>query len=435
MKPCPRDHLTEAAVLGALMLKPAAMPSVMAEVDASDFDAARHRVLWGALTSLDREQIPIDVYSVMRALRAADAGGLVTMEYLSEITDDYSAAHNVVDHARALRDIGLARRVWIAANECLERDPLEDPAAWASDLASDVLRAAETGRRTRRTIADQVESALRQVDDARKGLLVTVPTMSAAVNGILDGGMREGELVVVAGRPGMGKSAMAMGCILRNAVRDTVPVDFFSLEMTAESQVLRGISSVGMIDSHGIRGRGLNDEKFARFIEAAKKIAKAPIDIDDDVSDLDQVEARCRVWRMRTKAVDARGRGLIVVDYAQLVEADEESRQLAVSAVSRTMKRVALRLKVPVLLLSQVNRACEARQDKRPMLSDLRESGSIEQDADCVMFLYRHGQYFPQAPQHQAECIVAKQRNGRTGVVPLHWDGEHMTFRDVETNR
>lgn len=434
MIPIPRDHETERTVIAAVILRPSMLPEVMAELQAEDFDHAGYRVVWNAMLQLDRDGVPIDFASLLRAV--GDSVGLVGgYEGLGRLADNYASSANAVSHARALREVGQARRVYFAACECLDRDALEDPAAWARDTASAVMLAAESGVRTRRTIVDQVESAMRMVDAERKGTVACVPTMSRGVDRLLGGGMKSGGMYVVAGRPGMGKSAWALACVRHATLRLGIPALYTSHEMTAESQVLRTLSAEARVDSYQVRGRGLSDDGARRMVDHAAKLARAPIEIVDDTSDLAEVEARARVWRQRTRTIDATNRGLIVCDYAQLLEAEAESRQLAVSLVSRTCKRMAMRLGVPVMLLSQVNRACEMRQDKRPLLSDLRESGSLEQDADAVMFLYRHGVYHREAPQHQAEAIVAKQRDGQVGMVPLHWMGEHTTFHDVETRR
>ncbi|MER3557901.1 MAG: replicative DNA helicase, partial [Thermus sp.] len=246
----------------------------------------------------------------------------------------------------------------------------------------------------------------------------------------LIGGLLPGSLNILAARPAMGKTAFALTIAQHAALKDRIPVAIYSLEMPAGQLVLRMLCSEARIDMNRVRQGALTDRDFSRLVDVAGRLSEAPIFIDDS-PDLTLMELRARARRLKAREEI----GLLVVDYLQLISSPSkngENRQQEIAAISRGLKGLARELSVPVLALSQLSRAVEARPNKRPMLSDLRESGSLEQDADLVMFIYRDEYYNPHSEKAGiAEVIVGKQRNGPTGVVELQFHAQHVRFNDL----
>ena len=264
-----------------------------------------------------------------------------------------------------------------------------------------------------------------------KGKLTGVPTGFADFD-MKTAGLQPSDLILIAARPSMGKTAFALNIAQNAAIRNNVPVAIFSLEMSKEQLVNRMLCSEAMVDAQKLRTGELADEDWPKLIQAIGPLSQAEIYIDDTpgVSPMD-IRAKCRKLKLE------RGIGLILIDYLQLMSSDSktESRQQEISEISRALKAVAREMNAPVIALSQLSRACETRTDHRPMLSDLRESGAIEQDADVVTFLYRDEYYFPDTEKkNQAELIIAKQRNGPTGTVDLMWLGQRTKFANMVRN-
>jgi len=276
-------------------------------------------------------------------------------------------------------------------------------------------------------IRDIAVDSIEKIEDIyrSKGKLTGVPTGFADFDA-KTAGLQKSDLVLLAARPSMGKTAFALNIIQNAAIRNDVPVAVFSLEMSREQLVNRMLCSEAMLDAQKMRTGELNDNDWEDLIRAMGPLSQAPIFIDDTpgISPMD-VRSKCR----RLKA--EKGLGLIVIDYLQLMSGNSknDSRQQEISEISRNLKAIAREMEAPVIALSQLSRACEQRSDHRPMLSDLRESGAIEQDADVVAFLYRDEYYFPETEKkNQAELIIAKQRNGPTGTVDLTWLGQYTKF-------
>ena len=282
-------------------------------------------------------------------------------------------------------------------------------------------------------IKDVAVSAFERIEDIykNKGKLTGVPSGFADFDA-KTAGLQPSDLILLAARPSMGKTAFALNIAQNAAIRANVPVAIFSLEMSKEQLVNRMLCSEAMIDAQKLRTGELNEDDWPKLIQAIGPLSQADIYIDDTpgVSPMD-IRAKCRKLKLE------KGVGLILIDYLQLMSSDSktDSRQQEISEISRSLKAIAREMNAPVVALSQLSRACESRTDHRPMLSDLRESGAIEQDADVVAFLYRDEYYFPDTEKkNQAELIIAKQRNGPTGTVDLMWLGQYTKFANMMKN-
>ena len=435
----------EGAVLGAVLINGDALSRATQTVRSSMFYREANRRIFGAVEALFERGDVVDIITVSEELKRTDdlsrAGGL---EYVASLVDTVPTAANVEYHARIIRDKSLLRRLIEAANEV-------------------VAEAYEQGGSTVREILDRAEARVFEVADSQerdslkkiKELVFRVyeeveehQEKGAEVTGVPTGfsdldrmttGLRPGDLCIVAGRPSMGKTAWALNVAANVCVHKEIPVLLFSLEMSAQQIVQRLICAEGGVDAQRIRKKhGLDGSGMERLLRAAHRLSQAPLWIDDKAGGT-VLEIRAKSRRLQSELrSDGRKLGLVVVDYLQLMSGSGpvESRVQEVSAISRGLKALAREIEAPVMAISQLSRAPEQRPSKRPLLSDLRDSGSIEQDADIVCFLYRP-EYYEQDPSRrddvkgQAEVIVAKQRNGPTGTVELYFRQEYTRFETL----
>lgn len=436
----------EYSVLGGMLIDRDAVSRAVEIVDASMFYRESHRRLFRAMTRLFERGEVIDVITVAEDLRRTDeldsVGGL---DYVAELLEAVPTAANIEYHARIVREKALLRRLIEASHEII-RDVYEQ------------------GEREVETLLDHAESRIFQVAQSHdragfvrvKDLLweafeeiERLQTQDSPITGLPSGfrdldrmttGLQKGDLCIVAARPSMGKTSWVLNVAATAAIEHQVPVAVFSLEMSKEQLLKRLLSSEGRIDAQHIRRGGMSPDEHQRLAAAAGHLNSAPIWIDDSPG-ATVLEMRAKARRLASDLkAENRELGLIVVDYLQLMagERNTESRVQEVSQISRGLKALARELDVPVIALSQLSRAPEQRNDKRPMLSDLRESGSIEQDADLVMFLFRPEYYFGPTDndgnsiEGLAELIVAKQRNGPTGSVPLYFFKAYTRFDSLQ---
>jgi replicative DNA helicase len=431
----------EISVLGGMLIDGNAVSRAIEIVDDTMFYREANRRIFRAMSRLfGRGQViePVTLGEELRKTDELDAVG--GMQYIAELLDAVPTAANIEYHARIVRERALLRRLIEASSEII-RD------------------AYDSGERTVDQVLDEAEQLIFQVaqQHERGGFVwikkILYPTferieqLQAAKGGItgvptgfydLDektGGFQKGDLVIVAARPSMGKTAFVTGVALQAAISHRIPVAIFSLEMSKEQLVQRMLCSEALVDlGRLLRGR-LSDDDYVQLAQAAAHLNTAPIWIDDSGS-LTVLEMRAKARRLKADQPEL---GVIVVDYLQLMNAgtDAENRVQEVSVISRGLKALAKELAVPILALSQLSRAPEQRTDRRPQLSDLRESGSLEQDADLVMFLFREEYYLkPDDPrkkeiQHEAELIIGKQRNGPTGSVSLYFRRECTRFESL----
>jgi replicative DNA helicase len=430
----PQDLEAEKAVLSAILLENDAVHAVYTEVKPDDFYHPAHRTLYEAMISLKDANLPVDLHTLsdhLNTQKLLDAiGGPVA---LAELADYEATAANVLHHARIVRDKATKRRLISVATEIVELG------YDGSEQAGPLLDAAEsrifeitqaTSRPSFRSLHDEMQDTFDYVEAlmSRGGELTGLPTGYADLDE-MTGGFQPGELIIIAARPSMGKTALALNIARNAAVDHGKKVAVFSLEMTTRSLVLRLLAAEARIDSSAFRRGFIAHNDHTRLVNAAGRLAHAQIWIDDgSAATLLEIKAKSR----RLKA--ERGLDLVVVDYLQLAHCDGqvERREQEISEISRGLKGLAKELDIPVLTLSQLNRGPESRADKRPMLSDLRESGAIEQDADLIGFIYRDEVYNKDSDDEGiAELIIAKQRNGPTGPIRLRFEGRFARFESL----
>lgn len=421
----PHSAESEQAVLAALLRWPERMDDL--GLIEADFYTQAHRLIFAAIRDCLDEAGAVDMLAVADRLNGAGnldrVGGL---PYLVELASLQPAAQNVAHHARGVAEKARERALLAAANEIsaiatATRTPFAEKLAQAQT----VLMGIETSEATAEAIdmREALKRMVERVDRAYSAGGVGLRTGFADLDAKIVG-MEAGQMIVIAGRPSMGKTALALQ-IAENA-SETAPVLVFSMEMGAEELAMRQAASVGKVDLMAMRSGKLTEEDWQRLAYATAKLQSRPIYIDDRAGlSIHQIRARARQTKRK------HGLGLVVVDYLGLATAEGENRVAVVSEISRGMKNMAKELGVPVIALSQLNRGLASRPDKRPMMSDLRDSGSIEQDADVILLLHRDEYYNPDSTwKGVAECNVAKQRNGPVGIVPLAFIAEHARFGD-----
>jgi replicative DNA helicase len=425
----PQNLEAERSVLGAMLVSESAVSPVIDEVKlkAEDFYLDRHRAIFACLYELYGKSSATDELSVIEALR-----GLGELEkagdrhYVSELAASVAAVGNAAHHARIVQEKSLLRRLLGAGQRIQEwvRDGDGEPRQLAEDaerLLFEVAHEEQASdfRRVDEILHDEVDR-LEKLSTGEAELIGT-PSGFRDIDGIT-GGFQPGNLIVVAARPGLGKSAFATNVAESVAVKSGLPVAFFSLEMSEVELAQRFISCRARIAGDRLRKGKVGQKDWPKVIRAANELEEAPLWIDDS-SDLGLLDLRAKARRLHAQERSRGGLGLVIVDYLQLMRTDDPraNRVEQVGQMSRGLKILARELNIPVIAVSQLSRAPEQRPDKRPILSDLRESGNIEQDADLVMFLYRDDYYNRDEEQHDniAELIVAKHRNGPIGTRRL----------------
>jgi replicative DNA helicase len=431
----PHDLAAEKAVLSALLIDNHAFHEVCVEVKAEDFYHPAHQALYKAMVAIHEDQKPVDLITLSNYLNAQkrlDAiGGTV---YLAEIADFEATAANVVHHARIIRDKAVKRHLIQVATEIVEVGYEEGEAAErlldvAESKIFDISK--EKSRTSFASLHDEMPGTFDYVEAIvdRGGQLTGIPTGFEDLDKIT-GGLQPGELIIIASRPSMGKTALALN-LARNAALDHgKKVAVFSLEMTTRSLILRLLASEAKVDLSTLRTGFLPAFARGNLAAAGSKLSQAEIWIDDSgMATILEIKAKCR----RLKA--ERGLDLVMVDYLQLASADgrRDRKDLEIAEISRGLKALAKELQLPVVALSQLNRGPEQRDPdkRRPILGDLRESGAIEQDADVIAFIYRDVVYNKETEEPKlAELEIAKQRNGPTGTVKLHFEGRYARFEN-----
>lgn len=463
-KPLPHNKEAEAAVLGAILLRNDALGDVVSIVGENDFYVPAHRSVFKAMAKLSDRGQPIDIVTLEHQLRAVDELGLIGgIEGLGKLADRYASSHNITHHAELIRQTASIRNLVVAAQEIAEegRGEVEDVAAFIDNAERRLLEVNQSGRQgSYKSAKDLIHGVFEGITERAKlkNPITGVPTHFSRMDE-MTGGLQPGDLIILAARPSMGKTALALNfaqhaCILQDRHRHLpeedrpprYPVLFFSLEMSATQLIERILCSEAEVDAGKLRAGRLVEHEFAKLVRAADRVHKAPLYIDDSAAPtILEIRARARRFKQdrqifppRPEGEKTRQLGLIVVDYLQLCRGGRgkyDIREQEISEISRGLKAIAKELEVPVLALSQLNRGVDSRADHRPMLSDLRESGAIEQDADLIMFIYREARYVTDEQKRKeverlAEVIIGKQRNGPTGTVHLNFFGEHTRFRN-----
>ena len=435
----PHDPRAERSVLGALLLDADRIADVAEYLQPEDFFEKRHQLIYAALLELTERNLGVDLLSAANALKAKEqltaVGGNA---YLAELTGVVSSAAHLGHHADMVTQTSLLRRLVAEATavigEAFVTNPDKEAVTSLLDEAEHRIFRITEGRDRGGAIhlSDALTEAFKRIDASRtQGDLTGLPSGYYELDDML-GGFNPGEMTIIAARPSMGKTAFCLNLMENVALHrpghmDHEPVVlFFSLEMGRLSIVQRMLCSRARVDAHKMRTGKIDPTSYADLTQAAGELQGSKLFIDDTPG-LSIMGMRSRARRVK----HAHGLDMIVIDYLQLMSARAENRQQEISMISRSLKELARELEVPLIALSQLSRNVESREDKRPQLSDLRESGSIEQDADVVLMLYR-GEYYSQTEENKgkAEVICAKQRNGPTGRVGLQFFGSIMRFEN-----
>ena len=441
LKVPPHSIEAEQSVLGGLLLDNAAFERIGDLLTERDFYRDDHRRIWRHIVALIERGRPADVVTVDESIKGGEdrdrTGGLA---YLGALVQNTPSAHNIRRYAEIVRERAIMRKLVEVGAEI--SDSALNPAGRdigqiLDEAESKVFQIAEAGARGQQGFHD-IQQLLTRVME-RVELLYQRDNPSD-ITGVPTGyrdldertsGLQGGDLIIVAGRPSMGKTAFALNVAEHVAVENRLPVAVFSMEMSGTQLAMRMLGSIGHLDQHKLRTGRLTDEDWNRLTNAVGKLHEAPIHIDESAA-LNALELRARARRLHRQYGKL---GLIVIDYLQLMSAsgdsEDENRATQISAMSRSLKALAKELDVPVVALSQLNRGLEQRPNKRPVMSDLRESGAIEQDADLILFIYRDEVYNDATPDKGiAEIIIGKQRNGPIGTVKLTFLGEYTRFEN-----
>ena len=432
----PHSIEAEQSLLGGLMLDHQSWDKIADNVSAQDFYRKDHRIIFAAIAGLAEDANPCDVVTVSEFLdnrgELDAAGGL---EYIASLANETPGAANARAYARILRERSMLRSLISAGNE-ISGAAFATDGRTAAEIVDDaerlVFEIAESGSRGRagfKSLKSILPEAVDRIDvlHQSEGDITGIPTGYNEFDK-MTAGLQPGDLIVIAGRPSMGKTTLAVNIAENAAIGTQVPTAIFSMEMPSQQLAFRMISSLGRVDQTHLRTGRFPDEDWSRINTAVQLMSEAPIFIDDTPG-LSPTEIRARARRLQRE----HGLGLIVVDYLQLmaVPGSKENRATEISEISRSLKALAKELSVPIIALSQLNRSVEQRTDKRPVMSDLRESGAIEQDADLILFIYREEVYNQETPRKGiADIAIAKQRNGPIGDFPLTFVGRYTKFEN-----
>ncbi|MCG6900062.1 MAG: replicative DNA helicase [Gammaproteobacteria bacterium] len=440
LKVPPHSLQAEQAVLGGLMLDNSTWDTVADHVTEEDFYRRDHRLIFRAIAELAEKNQPLDAVTLSEWLEhnnlLDEVGGLPALGLLAQNTP---SAANIKAYADIVRDksvvrqlISVGNRVAGSAYEAEGRNTSE-LLNEAEKLVFDIAEQGNRGKRGFKSIRTLLTAAVDRIDmlSQQDNPLTGVSTGFTDIDE-MTAGLQPSDLIIVAGRPSMGKTTLAVNFAENAAIKHQVPVAIFSMEMPGESLALRMMSSLGHIDQHKIRTGKLDDDDWPRLTSAVSLLDTAPIFIDDTPA-LTPMEMRARARRLKRE----HNISLIVIDYLQLMTIGNtrENRTTEISEISRNLKALAKELNVPVIALSQLNRSLEQRSDRRPVMSDLRESGAIEQDADVIMFIYRDEVYNEESPHKGlAEIIIGKQRNGPIGTRLLTFRGQFTRFENYASD-
>ena len=433
----PHDADAEQAVLSSILMDKDAAAEAFEILKAEDFYSPENKAVFQAAFQLYTKGDPMDVVTVKNQLEEngvfTEIGGVET---LANIAGAVGSSVNVKSYAKIVEEKSVLRRLIKLSGD------ISEISYKAGDDINVILDKAEKGifdvMQNRNT--DSFSSIMDVAYDTFANI-EKIYNSTEKITGISTGftdfdaktaGLQKSDLILIAARPSMGKTAFVLNVAQYAAVKNNVPVAIFSLEMSKEQLVNRMLCAQSLVDAQKVRTGELTAEDWSKLVDGMGILSEAPIYIDDTpgITAMD-IRAKCRRLKLE------KGLGLVVIDYLQLMSGSgrSDSRQQEISEISRSLKAVAREIEAPVIALSQLSRACESRSDHRPMLSDLRESGAIEQDADLVAFLYRDEYYFPEKTENKnkAELIIAKQRNGPTGTVNLTWLGQYTKFANMET--
>ena len=432
----PHDIEAEQAVLGSMLADSEAVNAAVEVLKEEAFYRDDNRVIYQAIIDLYNKSEPIDILTLKDELESMNkfeqVGGY---EYLASLPDKVPTTANVQKYIKIVEEKSILRNLIRTANEIIElgynpTEDVEDIMDGAEKKIFDIMQS--KNQKGYSPIKDVLVESFTKLEELynRKQHITGVPTGFSELD-YKTAGLHGSELILVAARPAMGKTAFALNIATNAALRGNAPVAIFSLEMSKDQLVNRILCSEAMVDSNKVRTGKLEEDDWIKLAGAIGPLSESEIYIDDTPGiSVMEIRTKCRKLKKEKKI------GLVVIDYLQLVQGSNKrigSREQEISEISRSLKILAKEINVPVIALSQLSRAVEQRPDHRPMLSDLRESGAIEQDADIVMFLYRDDYYNKESAEKDiAEVIIAKQRGGSTGTVKLYWMGNYTKFVNIE---
>ena len=432
----PHDLEAEQAIIGSMLTDRDAVISAIEILKEEDFYREDNKAIYTAILNLYNRAEPIDIITVKSELESMgkfeQVGGL---EYLAELPEKVPTTANAMKYIKIVEEKSTLRRLIKTANEIIElgyspTEDVEDIMEGAEKKIFNIMQ--EKNQKGYAPIKDVLVESFTKLEELynRKQLITGVPSGFTELD-YRTAGFHGSELILIAARPAMGKTAFALNIATNAAVKANVPVAVFSLEMSKEQLVNRILCSESMVDSNKVRTGKLEEDDWTKLAGAIGPLSEAEIFIDDTPGiNITEIRAKCRKLKLEKNI------GMVVIDYLQLIQGSNKrggSREQEISEISRSLKILAKELDVPVIALSQLSRAAEQRPDHRPMLSDLRESGAIEQDADIVMFLYRDDYYNQDSEKKDiAEIIIAKHRGGSTGTVELLWLGSYTKFVNLE---
>lgn len=435
----PQNIEAEFSVLGGLMLEREAFDQISDLIRAEDFYKPTHQIIYKVISELHQKAQPIDLVTVSNSLQTKNELDVIGgPEYLLMLLDKVVSAANIDSHAKIIHEKSLLRRLINTSSGLIEKaygSDYENAEALIDFAESEILKVGE--QKTSSGLvgsADIMKSSIEKLEDLyqRKADVTGVPTGFTELDRMTSG-LHGGELIIVAARPSMGKTAFSLNLATHMALRAKKTVAYFSVEMGKESVMMRLLAAEARVSMSELRNGRIQNSSWPKLIQTAGHISDAKLFIDDTpgISPF-EIRARCR----RLKA--QHGLDCIMIDYLQLMDLKQkvESRERAVSEISKGLKVIAKEMNIPIIALAQLNRGVESRSDRRPMLSDLRESGSIEQDADVIMMLYRDDYYDKDDSDKQgaAEVIIGKQRNGPTGTVKLRFDAKYNLFKNEDAS-
>lgn len=432
----PNSPEAEKSVIGSMLMDRDAIIEVADVLVKEDFYQNSNGILFEAMVELYKEGKPADLITLQNKLKEKQVPESVqSLDYIRELVDTVPTSANAKQYANIVKEKSVLRKL-IKVTEKITADCYlgkDEFSAILEETEKDVFHLLQnaSGREDFVPIREVVMNTLDQIEEAskNKGKITGIPTGFTDLDYKLTG-LHPSQLLIVAARPAMGKTAFVLNIAQHVAFRQHVPVAVFSLEMSKEQLVTRLMSMEAMIDSQLIRTGELEDQDWEKLMESAAVIGHSPLIIDDTPGlTISELRSKCRRYKQ------SQGVGLVIIDYLQLMAGGgrSESRQQEISEISRSLKALAREIDAPIIALSQLNRAVDSRTDHKPVLSDLRESGSIEQDADVIMFIYRDDYYNPDTEKKNlAEIIVAKQRSGSTGSIELAWLGQYTKFANKE---
>lgn len=433
----PHSLEAEQSVIGSMIMDREAIAVALENVHGDDFYQPDLKLLFEAIVELYNRNKPVDLVTLQTYLEDSGSfeqiGGI---DYLSKLAISVPTSAHIANYASIVKEKSILRKI-IKAGQDITADgfdgklKIEQVLNSAEERIFNIIQNRRTEEFT--AVNELVAPVLKKIIDIHnnQGKVTGIPT------GFIDldyktAGLQPSDLVLIAARPSMGKTAFALNIAQHAAIRENKATAIFSLEMSKEQLVNRLLCSEAMVDAQKVRTGDLDDTEWDKLTVGSAILGGAPLYIDDTPGiTVSEMKAKCRKLKLE------KGLDIIIIDYLQLMSGSgkTESRQQEISEISRSLKALAREMNAPVIALSQLSRACEARADHRPMLSDLRESGAIEQDADVVMFLYRDEYYNPDTEfKNQAELIVAKQRNGPTGTIKLVWLGQYTKFNSMAKN-